>query len=123
MNALTSLATISMWLMNSPWQVIDPYPALQMDPVPFIHNLETSLIPKQLPLIYCMKNIVISNDNIYPMPPFYKLNHIKRQKTKANVGAWVIQLVLDEAFIKKDLDGYMYETITSIERTRSDVTQ
>eukprot|EP00957_Ditylum_brightwellii_P183811 14001138-Ditylum_brightwellii.AAC.1 len=41
----------------------------------------------------------------------------------ANAGAWVIQSVLDKAFAKKDMIGYMYEEITSIERTRSDVTQ
>eukprot|EP00957_Ditylum_brightwellii_P127530 9725414-Ditylum_brightwellii.AAC.1 len=40
----------------------------------------------------------------------------------SNAGAWVIQSVLDEMFVKKDVIGYMYEEITSIERTRIDVT-
>eukprot|EP00957_Ditylum_brightwellii_P118007 9000584-Ditylum_brightwellii.AAC.2 len=70
-----------------------------------IHNLNTSFIPKELPSIYCMKDVVINNDSICPMPPFYKSNHIKRQKTKANVGAWVIQSVLGEIFVKKDVIG------------------
>eukprot|EP00957_Ditylum_brightwellii_P013714 1034027-Ditylum_brightwellii.AAC.1 len=41
----------------------------------------------------------------------------------ANAGAWVIQSVLGKTFVKKDLNDYMYEEITIIERTRSDVTQ
>eukprot|EP00957_Ditylum_brightwellii_P143335 10919796-Ditylum_brightwellii.AAC.1 len=41
----------------------------------------------------------------------------------ANAGAWVIQSILDETFVKKDVFGYIYEEIISIERTRSDVTQ
>jgi hypothetical protein len=40
-------------------------------------HLNTSLIPKKLPPLYCMRNIVIPNNNICPMPPFYKSNHSK----------------------------------------------
>eukprot|EP00957_Ditylum_brightwellii_P142690 10871998-Ditylum_brightwellii.AAC.1 len=61
-----------------------------------IHNLNMSLIPKELPSIYSMKDAVINNDSICPLPPFYKSNHIKREKTMAIAGAWVIQSVLDE---------------------------
>eukprot|EP00957_Ditylum_brightwellii_P207335 15352505-Ditylum_brightwellii.AAC.1 len=41
----------------------------------------------------------------------------------ASAGACVIQSILDEKFVKKDLNGYIYEEITSIERTRSNITQ